>query len=90
MPASLPCTDVSRAFNDGVDQLRHDVVLALQDSGDLARDPAFDDVDIDLVHVNLRVELLREFGHTKQPLVNVGCQCGRHDCCGGRELGEHG
>jgi hypothetical protein len=64
---------ISALIQDVENKLGNDIIVVLEDTGDLVGDPALDELDIDLLHVNLHIELGRELGRTQQPLVHVGC-----------------
>lgn len=51
-----------RLFQHVRDELRHDVVVAVEDARNLIYDPFLDHRHVDLLHVHLAVELGRELG----------------------------
>jgi len=51
----------SRAFNQIKAQFDHNIVVIPKDFGDLACDPFFHDLSVNLLHVHLLVEFRREF-----------------------------
>jgi hypothetical protein len=60
------------------DELSDDVVVVVEDTRNLVRNPLLDHRLIDLLHVHLAVELGRELGRPQQLFVDIGDECGRH------------
>lgn len=71
-------TDISVLVEYVANQLGNYIVLALEYLLNLCLDPAFDELEVDLLHVNFHIEFWRELGRTKQPLIDIRRQCCRH------------
>lgn len=67
-----------RPFNDGENHLRHHIVVAFEDFGNLVRHPLLDHWQIDLLHVNFLVEDVWILGHTHGARICASLERRRH------------
>lgn len=67
---------MSGSFDEIEAQLNYDIIFAAQDFRDLVGNPFFYNLQVDLLHVNLLIELGREFGRLHKPSISCGSHCG--------------
>lgn len=67
---------MSRSFDQIEAQLNYDIVFAAEDFRDLVGYPFFYNLQVDLLHVNLLIELGRKFGRLHKSSISCGSHCG--------------